>query len=130
MTTKSYVPALLVSGDVWHARLGHTSSRVLGSLSSNKSITCTSAFPNDCVGCKLRKIHRLPFEPVEHVFLHILYLKYTVMFGNLHFCPIIYIDIMLFLLMISRNIHGFLLYVANRKLILKFLYFKRVKKFI
>lgn len=45
--------AVKQSGDVWHARLGHTSSRVLGQLCSNKLISCSSKFIDDCSCCKL-----------------------------------------------------------------------------
>ena len=48
-------------------------SRVLGSFCSNKSITCTSKFHDNCVGCKLGKIHQLPVKPVEHVSPYPLY---------------------------------------------------------
>lgn len=50
--SESSFPAFITSkesGDVWHARLGHTSARDLGNLCSNNLISCTSTFHDDCI---------------------------------------------------------------------------------
>ena len=54
------------SYDVWHRRLGHTSSRVLDLLHSNKYIVRTTKTSKDCVSCSLGKSTKLPFNEVEH----------------------------------------------------------------
>ena len=101
VATESIVPALLAtkeSGDFWHARLSHTSSRVLGSLCSYKLISCTSKFHDDCVGCKLGKIHQLPFELVEHVSPYLLYKIHSdlwqslVLFNQLYRYYVVFVD--------------------------------------
>jgi len=54
------------SYDVWHRRLGHTSSRVLDLLHSNKYIVRTTKTSKDCVSYQLGKSTRIPFNEVEH----------------------------------------------------------------
>ncbi|CAH9077265.1 unnamed protein product [Cuscuta europaea] len=59
----------LVSGPVWHNRLGHCGDHILLSLTKNKFISSTSTFSHDCVSCKLGKSHRIPFQDVIHNFI-------------------------------------------------------------
>ncbi|CAH9131622.1 unnamed protein product, partial [Cuscuta epithymum] len=58
--------ARVVTGPVWHKRLGHCGDRVLGRLRQHKLISTSSSFIHDCVSCKLGKSHRLPFRDVTH----------------------------------------------------------------
>ena len=53
------------TANVWHRRLGHTSSRILDLFHSNKSIVRTDKFCKDCVPCSLGKSTRLSFTEVE-----------------------------------------------------------------
>jgi len=55
------------SVDVWHRRLGHPSSRILGSLVSNNKVTCTSrVFNFNCSSCPLGKASRLSLGLTGH----------------------------------------------------------------
>jgi histone deacetylase 1/2 len=59
--------SLSTSADIWHRRLGHPSSRVLGFLASNKKVTCTSRPLNfQCPACSLGKSSRLSLGPTGH----------------------------------------------------------------
>jgi histone deacetylase 1/2 len=65
------------TADVWHRRLGHPNSYILGSLVSNNKVTCTSrVFNFNCSSCPLGKALRLSlgltghktYAPLELVF--------------------------------------------------------------
>ncbi|CAH9092293.1 unnamed protein product, partial [Cuscuta epithymum] len=58
----------LVSGPVWHNRLGHCGDRVLSTLRKNNLISNASTFSHNCVSCKLGKSHCIPFDDVIHNF--------------------------------------------------------------
>ena len=55
------------TAEVWHRRLGHPSSRILGSLVSNDQIACNSrTFNFNCSSCPLGKASRLSLRPTGH----------------------------------------------------------------
>jgi len=59
--------SLSTSADIWHRRLGHSSSRVLSFLASNKKVTYTSRALNfQCPTCPLGKSSRLSLGPTGH----------------------------------------------------------------
>jgi len=54
------------SEDMWHRRLAHCGSHVLGLLKKNKVVHFETAFSDTCMTYYLAKSHKLPFSLVEH----------------------------------------------------------------
>jgi len=59
--------SMFSTADVWHRRLGHPSSRILGSLVSNNKVACTSrVFNFSCSSCPLGKASRMSLGLTGH----------------------------------------------------------------
>jgi len=72
-SSATYVPKAFLStpvsstADVWHCRLGHPSSRILGSLVSNNKVACTSrVFNFSCSSCPSGKASCLSLGLTGH----------------------------------------------------------------
>jgi hypothetical protein len=121
---------LRASLKVWHARLGHSSFRIVEILNKTGGISINSSVSSSpssiCNSCQLGKSHRLPFAPNEKCSSLPLQLIHCDLWGP--FCLHLRSGIMLFLWTIIHALHGFILSSTNLISMILFFVFKNSLK--
>ena len=97
------------SEDVWHQRLGHPHMDILQLLSRNNAIAFNKSGPKlVCDACPVGKSCNLPFISSESVSTYPLEKIHSDLWGPSPVVSTQGSDTMLFLLMISQDLHGFI----------------------